>query len=302
MRDIIYYYYNLKIDKISNKNNNYYFYYGGYIYGLLLYDNDIKILNNIYNLSQYIGHYKMHNIIKNNKNSIITMIDNRAYILIKFNNYKKYDINIQDIDFMGKIRFNLDKELIRERWNVLWERKIDYLEYQIKQIGLKYPELVDSFSYFVGMAENAISYYKNTLIDYKDNVNNNSYVIAHDKITVSTDYFYNPVNFIIDHKSRDLGEYIKLSFYNKNYNIFKELDSYFRKNYYTEYDMRLLIARIMYPSSYFNIYDNIIKGELKEKNISYVVDNICEYEKYLGDIFKYLENYYKIPSIEWLKK
>ena len=302
MRDIIYYYYNLKIDKISNKNNNYYFYYGGYIYGLLLYDNDIKILNNIYNLSQYIGHYKMHNIIKNNKNSIITMIDNRAYILIKFNNYKKYDINIQDIDFMGKIRFNLDKELIRERWNVLWERKIDYLEYQIKQIGLKYPELVDSFSYFVGMAENAISYYKNTLIDYKDNVNNNSYVIAHDKITVSTDYFYNPVNFIIDHKSRDLGEYIKLSFYNKNYNIFKELDSYFRKNYYTEYDMRLLIARIMYPSSYFNIYDNIIKGELKEKNISYVVDNICEYEKYLGDIFKYLENYYKIPSIEWIKK
>ena len=294
MRDIIYYYYNLKIDKISNKNNNYYFYYGGYIYGLLLYDNDIKILNNIYNLSQYIGHYKMHNII--------TMIYNRDYILIKFNNYKKYDINIQDIDFMGKIRFNLDKELIRERWNVLWERKIDYLEYQIKQIGLKYPELVDSFSYFVGMAENAISYYKNTLIDYKDNVNNNSYVIAHDKITVSTDYFYNPVNFIIDHKSRDLGEYIKLSFYNKNYNIFKELDSYFRKNYYTEYDMRLLIARIMYPSSYFNIYDNIIKGELKEKNISYVVDNICEYEKYLGDIFKYLENYYKIPSIEWLKK
>ena len=167
MRDIIYYYYNLKIDKISNKNNNYYFYYGGYIYGLLLYDNDIKILNNIYNLSQYIGHYKMHNIIKNNKNSIITMIDNRAYILIKFNNYKKYDINIQDIDFMGKIRFNLDKELIRERWNVLWERKIDYLEYQIKQIGLKYPELVDSFSYFVGMAENAISYYKNTLILFK---------------------------------------------------------------------------------------------------------------------------------------
>lgn len=298
MKNIIYYYYNIKIDKIYNKNKNYYFYYNSHLYYLLLYTQNPNIINNIYHLSVSIIPNITHKIIKNNKNDVITQIDNNAYILLIINQNIPSKISIKEIYNFENLNYFKDNKMIRNAWNELWSYKIDYLERQINEIGRKYPVLVDSFSYFVGLAENAISYYQNTIDSYPQN---NSYALTHDKLTSNNLDFYNPLNIIIDHKARDIAEYIKLSFYTQNYSIFEELNTYFSINHYTEYDIRILISRIIYPSYYFDLYDNIINNIIKEDDITYITQNINEYEDYIKNILKYLEQYYKFPNIDWLK-
>jgi hypothetical protein len=44
MKNIIYYYYNIKISKINNQNNNYYFYYNNNLFFLIPYNKDPKYL------------------------------------------------------------------------------------------------------------------------------------------------------------------------------------------------------------------------------------------------------------------
>ena len=38
----------------------------------------------------------------------------------------------------------------------MWVQKNDYLEYQTSMLGLKYPLIRESFSYYIGLAETAI--------------------------------------------------------------------------------------------------------------------------------------------------
>lgn len=299
MNNIIYYYYNIKPVNINNKNNNYYFYFNNNLYYFLIYNNT-HFIDDIYNLVSSVIPNKLHMIIKNNRNDIITMVDNIPYVLLKINLNLPKSIFLKEVNSFSKFNFQFNNSMKRNNWNILWSAKIDYLENQIYQIGRKYPILVDSFSYFVGMAENAISYYKNTIDSYKNQ--NISYCLSHDKLYLDLFNFFNPLNITLDHKSRDVGEYIKMSFFNRNYSIFQELESYFKDNFYSEFDMRLLVSRILYPSFYFNLYDGIINNILKEEQLVYITNNVDEYENYLRDILGYLDKYYRLPNIEWLIK
>ena len=129
-------------------------------------------------------------------------------------------------------------------------------------------------------------------------------VISHDIINIDDTIYslYNPLNIIIDHKARDLAEYIKNSFFNDNFSIFEELDEYFRYNYFSFYGMNLLVARILYPSFYFDRYDEIVNEKIQESSILKITSRIDEYEKYLQDVFNYLKKYYNIKDIEWIMK
>ena len=93
-----------------------------------------------------------------------------------------------------------------------------------------------------------------------------------------------------------------MAFFNRNYNIFKELDEYFYYNYYSEYGIRILYSRILYPSFYFDVYDKIISGNAEEKALNKIINAIDDYESYLYSIQLYLKKFYNIPEIEWLKK
>ena len=48
----------------------------------------------------------------------------------------------------------------------------------------------------------------------------------------------------------------------------------------------LLIARILYPSFYFDKYDDIVNNKENESSILKITSRINEYEKYLNDIFR----------------
>ena len=303
MKNAIEYYYNLKPKEINNYHNYYYFYYNNYLYVLFLYNDEISKLNNIYNLATYLNNINIptHQIIINNKNDIISIIDNKYYILYKIliNNYNK-QIDIKDINYLTNIIINNN---FNTNWDILWSNKIDYLEYQINQSGKKYPLIVESFSYFVGLSENAISYFKNTILDIPKS-NDATGVITHKKIDINNTLFnlYDPINIVIDYKIRDIAEYIKISFFKDNFNIFKQLNYYFSHNQLSIYLVRLLFARILYPSFYFNLYDEILTNKKEETEILKITKRISDYENYLYQIYLYLFKLYQIPEVEWLKK
>ena len=303
MKNAINFYYNLKPENINNYNNYYYFYYNKYLYVLLLYNEDLKYINDIYNLNVSLLslNIPIHQIIINKNNSIISLINNNYYILYKIliKNYNRKK-KIKNINYLNSIIITNN---IDNNWDYLWSTKIDYLEYQINQSGKKYPLIVESFSYFVGLTENAISYAKNATLELKKDYNNIG-VITHKKLNINDTLFnlYDPLNITIDYKIRDLAEYIKNSFFEDNFNIFNELNYYFKKNYLSIYLIRLLFARILYPSFYFNLYDDIISNKKEEKELLKITSRINEYEQYLYEIYLYLKKIYNIPEVEWLKK
>jgi hypothetical protein len=97
-----------------------------------------------------------------------------------------------------------------------------------------------------------------------------------------------------------LAEYIKFSFFRDNYSIFDELDEYFKYHYFSFFGVQLVIARVLWPSFYFEVYDGVLRNQLNESVVLKITSRMSEYEKYLSDIFKYFRKYYPIEEVSWL--
>ena len=298
MKNILEFYYNLSLEEeILNRNGNYYFVINNNSFVFRPFYGNNNSIDDIYKLNNYLSNFSyIDKIILNKFNSPITKVKDILYVLIllKGNN----NINLSIISNLASIDIPSFKSLERNNWEVLWGNLIDYYEMQIGQNEKKYPLIRESFDYFVGMGENAISYLVNTKTEVKPNYYDKK-VLSHNNLYNS---LFDPLNIILDHKARDLAEYIKLSFFNNNQNIFKELDEYFYYNHYSFYGMRILFARIIYPSFYFKLYDEILSKKKEEKELNSIIKRIDEYELYLSNIYFYLRKYYDIPMIEWLKK
>ena len=149
------------------------------------------------------------------------------------------------------------------------------------------------------MSENAISYYNNIEID-----NNMMYYISHKVLrpTDKVDSLYNPLNIIYDYRVRDVAEYIKNSFWTDNHNIYNELNNYLYKNNLSLNEVKLLISRVLFPSFYFDLYEDIFNYNKDEKILNNIISRIDEYEEYLNSVIIYFKRFYPIDEIEWLKK
>ena len=302
MKNIINYFYNLNITELTNKDNIYSFYDNDELYHFYIYNNNIKNVDLTKDIDDSLMKDTLiHEIIINKDNSIITYYNNIPYILCKINININKPITLGEINYLSSKVISTNSKITYHSWQDLWSIKMDYLEKVINENGKKYPIIVDSFNYFVGMAENAISYYNN--LSNKE-VDNNSLVISHRIININDTVYaiYDPVNIIIDHKARDIAEYIKYSFFSDNANIFNELNIYFKYNYYTRDDVVILLARVLYPSFYFNMYEDIMINSKEEKIITNITSKLDKYELYLARVFKYFNNFYNLPIPEWLNK
>ena len=296
MNNFIEYFYRIKVENVIYNNKYYSFIYNNYVYRLYIYENniDLKLLYDIN--KKLINNTLMSQMILNKDNEIISSYNGISYILIKiFANINKR-ISLEEISFVAN-SFSMEK--LNINWGILWSNKIDYLEDLINENGKKYPLIVDSFNYFVGMCENAIAYFNSIVID-----KNYKYVISHKKIKFDdmVDSLYNPLNIIFDYRVRDISEYIKNSFFNNNYNIFNEIIVYLNKNYLSLTDIKLLISRLLYPSFYFDMYEDILIDNKEEKIILNIISQLDEYEEYLNKVITFFKKYYNIDEIQWLKK
>lgn len=305
MKETINYYYNLNPNKINKIFDYYYFYINNELYYFVIYDRKIDDINAIYDFNRKMisSNILVNEIINNKDSSVVTYVNKIPYILMKIYVNINKNITLAEISYLSNSKILYSNNLMRSNWALLWIRKIDYLEYHHEHNYQKYPLLSSSFDYFIGLSENAISYLNNTIKNMSPD-DSDIGVISHDIINIDDTIYslYNPLNIIIDHKARDLAEYIKNSFFNDNFAIFEELDEYFKYNYFSFYGINLLVARILYPSFYFDRYDEIVNEKIQESSILKITSRIDEYEKYLQDIFNYLKKYYNIKDVEWIMK
>ena len=305
MKETINYYYNLNPGKIKKIFDYYYFYLDNELYYFVIYDRKISDVNSIFEFNKRMLYLdiSVNEIINNKNNTVITYVNKIPYILMKIYININKPLSLGEISYVSSIKIPYQNSLMRSNWAMLWANKIDYLEYHHEQNYQKYPLLSASFDYFIGLSENAISYLNYTVLNMKPEASDVG-VTSHDIINIDDTVYsiYNPLNIIIDHKARDLAEYIKISFINDNFSIFEELDEYFKYNYFSFYGINLLISWILYPSFYFEKYDEIISNKENESSILKITSRTSEYEKYLQDVFSYFRKYYNIRELNWLKK
>lgn len=297
MNNAIKYYYNLDALEIHQYNGNYRFTSKNNKYAL------VKIeeanLNEIYSLNMYLINNKMpcHKIILNNNNEISTIINDNTYVLMQIYVDINEEVILNDINYFSKYVINYETKLKRENWQELWMRKVDYLEYQINQVGKKYPILMSSFSYFVGMAETAIE----LLNEIKKMASN--YVVSHKQILKKYTLFdlYNPLNFIIDLKIRDTAEFFKKKFFSGE-DISYEVNYYLNYNNLSTYELNMFFVRMIYPSFYFDVYENVVNDEIDEKEIIKIINRVDDYEEFLRNLYFSIGSIIELPNIEWIKK
>ena len=290
MKNNISYYYNLDISTIHQKDKNYYFKIADKKYLFLKYEDNLD-LESIYKLDVYLLQFlPIYKIILNIAGKIVTTINDNNYLLLEINNFdKKIDIN----EIIKLNNFNIQLELPNLRmdnWYILWTKKVDYLEYQLSQIGRKYPLIRDSFNYYIGLAENAISLVNS--VDYKNIVLG----LSHRRIKDNFD-LYNPLNIVIDIRIRDICEYFKFNFFN-NIDIKNELLLFLNYNNFDINEKKLFLARMLFPTYYFDLYERIINNEVEEKEIKKIINKVDDFEKILKQIYHQFKNNQLI--IEWL--
>lgn len=300
MKNALIYYYNLNPVNIHKKENMYKFIYDNNYYTLFDITDNLKNLMEIYNLSIELnkrGIYT-HQIILNNQNKIETYINDKMYVLLKSYGEMEEIIKIEDIINFSKITSNLDLNvnIKRDNWYQLWSKKMDYFEYQISQISKKYPILSESFSYFEGMVETGISLLIN------ENLEDKTLSIAHNRIKKKDTLFdfYNPFNFIIDSTIRDIVEYIKECIkYEDPYYVVEDCLNNIKLR---DEDYKLFFIRLLYPSFYFDMYEEIIENKIDEEEIKKIIERISIYEKIIKKVYEHIKRVSSIGEIEWIKK
>ena len=296
MNNFIEYFYGIKVDKIVYEKNSYSFIYNRYFYKLYVFDNSSNTDFLINVNKKMLGNTLVSEIIKNRNGEVLSIYNNIGYILMRIYVNVNKGISLKEVVSLSN---SLYKDKLMINWGKLWKRKMDYLEDLINENGKKYPLIVDSFNYFVGLAENAISYYNTILID-----ENYKFGISHRKIKIddTIEELYNPLNIIFDYKVRDVAEYMKISFLNGNKNALNEFIWYLNNNYLSIMEAKLLIARLLYPSFYFDMYEDIMIDEKEEKIITNILTKIDEYEIYLAKLIEMISSKYGVDDILWLKK
>ena len=241
-------------------------------------------------------------MILNKFGKLITNIYETNYILLKpiGDIYEEYDIkNI--INLNNRLILTPNKSnLYRNSWPKLWSDKIDYFEYQIHELGKDKELILDSFSYYIGLGENAISYVNNTNTKYQKT--------SLDRITLShrrikyPNYklnYLNPLSFIFDLEVRDIAEYIKSAFF-EGENALSYLKEALKINRFTIYSLELLYARLIYPSYYFDIYENIMSNKEEEEKLIPIIEKADEYVDFLRDAYYEINKYAPIEGISWI--
>lgn len=311
MNNYIDYYYNLYPNTIEKVGRNYRFFLNNEKYYIIMYERNLEEIDTLVKLNKEMIERGslVHEIVLTKDGKAVFLCDNNSYALLRVYINENIPIKIEDIFYMLDYNDTIKPNNIigRMNWANLWSSKVDYFEYHIGHLIKKYPYIYKTVDYYLGLAENAISYVK----DIKMPASLIS--ICHRRIGVTSTLFdlYNPFNLVIDYKVRDIAEYIKsVFFYGENScvegvvnseNMIVDkcniiLERIFKKYIFDNEALKLLFARLLFPSYYFDLYENVIDNSLNENVISCIIKKSSAYEEFLKIILLKTP----IPYVEWL--
>lgn len=306
MKEMLKFYYNLEVNEIAKKKELFEFQINQSTFLMIPYLRTEKELEEIYQVCVELKkrNIPVHTFILNKENKIITNIYNTNYILLKMDVPKDKEYNIIDILEIQNslILTNAKNNLYRNNWSELWSKKIDYFEYQIHELGKEKKVILNSFTYYIGLAENAISYLNATTKKYQ--MPDNAVSLSHKRMSFPnlSQNFFNPLCFIFDLRVRDIAEYIKDSFFENETDAWIELNTFFKLKRLTPYEYQMFYARLLYPSYYFDCYEKIMNQELEEDILMKYIKKAKNFEIFLKRVYQEIIKYNPIEKIDWLIK
>lgn len=304
MKESIEYNYNILIDNYESTSNVFSFMYNNDPYVFSQYKRNQKDIIDIQNISNELKtkNIQTFELIKNKKNEIITKISEENYVLIRLSNNYKEQIDIIDMIEYNK-KTSISKNQIKNyvnNWDELWSEKVDYYEYQISELGESKSIIVDSFSYFIGLSENAIALCtKVNKLNSKgkdEKLNLNHRRVKYPNYLLN---YANPISYLIDIEVRDIAEYIKSVFFADD-NALLELVTYLKSVKLSNYLYQMLYVRLLFPTYYFDLYEEGILGSVDEKAILKIVNKIDDFEYFLKEAYDEISKYSPIEAIRWL--
>ena len=272
--NLISFLYGINVEMVRKSNNGYIFYYNKHFYIFQkCYESEEKI-RYIYN--QFFNSDNLyHIIVKNKHNKYVSNYNNENYILmmIKFTLNRRLlfeDINYSTNNYVSHIKktnFN---------WTRLWKQKIDQVEFFVKDGSIYFDILTLSIiNYYLMLSEIAIIFYD--YIDIEDYI---PLSLCHNRIKKEADLYdyFSVTNLLLDHKTRDLGEYIKNYVYsNKNINI----NDFLIINQLSLNEKYMLVSRILFPSYFFDIFDDFI---INNRDFNSFYKNFIDVEIYNNNL------------------
>ncbi len=305
MKEMIKYYYNIEVEEIEELDGRYHFTFLQKDYFFVYYNRLPEELEDIINVSRNMKEKNIdcHDILLNKDGQVLTKVGEYHYILLAVTNLKEEYGIIEMTDMSKRLVLNdTSGNLYRNNWSKLWSDKVDYFEYQIRELGLKKTSLTDTFSYYIGLAENAISYVTNTNKRLQ-RTTLDRIVLSHRRVfypNLKLNYL-NPLSFVFDLEVRDPAEYIKALFFSEDNEFVElELDSFLKTTRLSAYGYQMFYARLLYPSYYFDVYERIMNKDASEEELVNIVKKASAYELFLKKAYYNIIQYASIEKIDWL--
>ena len=304
MREAIIYYYNFDDLEVKNYDNNtIQFSYKQNNYIFVPFERSVNDLKWVLTCSQELNNigFNCHKIVLNKFGNVLSSLKNDNYILLCIVGDLQKRIDISDMVTNSKKYLVSSKNSTKSFsfWSKLWERKVDYLEDQVKVFGNTKEKILYNFSYYLGMAENAISYYSNLNHSFVEKL-----TLAHRRVFFPNIWlnYGNPLSFCFDVRARDYAEYIKSAFfYNSAKSGYENFDFLLKIESMDKYSLELLLSRLLFPSYYFDTFEEIVLKNADENNLIKIVEKANDYEHFLKYCYNKIKERVDINSFPlWL--
>lgn len=291
MKEKIQYYYNVIPENLIYREEYIEFIHNGDSYFLMVENGKFQkamVINQIMKFNKI----NIYEFVVNKNFQYITSLGNKNYVLLRLLVEKtEKEIDLNDLLLFTNLATNFTSTL---KWGEKWIQKTDALESNRNELLSKNKTIEKTLDYYLGVSENAIMYLK-----YYPSNNGKIYqlYLQHERINSKTRkyiMFYNPFFIIFDLRVRDISELIKQYILEgKKYKtILKKIIELLKINYD---EIGLIIARIMFPTYYFDFVEN--ENSYDSKKIitfsSYYLDTINEF-------FRFVKSFYDIPTLDYL--
>lgn len=298
MKNLINYLYHIDIDSIEKCKKYYLLKDKETVYLFSKYEGNRDFVQ-IYNTCNELNYHYFYTFkLKNNiYNQILTTIDNEVYYLLDIGLDYEDEVDFYDMLNFYKRSFNLlgNRFQYNFNWDILWENKINYLQLHANNNNVTNIKIMPLFYYYLGLAENALIYVKTITKSYIRSIDDKiSFTHRRVNFPVKRINFYNPLNLIIDLEVRDIAEYIK-SLYYSDLDYLDDLEYYLKTSRLTRYSASLLYARIVYPSNFFDYFEDQTNTYFSDK---YYDPNA--YENFIKKTYELINSYVNIDKILWL--
>lgn len=287
-------------------------------------------LYELYQLSQYMIEKREPNIasiVLTKENHLFFEKDKIKYVILKCSPYNQARLtqlgrDLARFHLKGRTYpYQVSKTQRIGQWKLLWEKRLDQLEnfwrgkIQSQPLTSFEKMFVESFPYYLGLAENAIQYLVDTELDEEPQPIDSATICHHrfhsntwnDVMCVKS-----PIDWVFDHSSRDIAEYMRYLYFEKQEEFklsgYKFLDDYDRTSPLSSFSWRLIYSRLLFPIHYFECVESyyLAGDDMKlvlEDRMEEILKSSGHYESFLRSYSSMLSMRTKriqLPAVDWL--